>query len=111
MPDRIDEVLDLYRTSGDRRYGEHVTQLEHALQTAWLASRDAGGAVDDELVAAALLHDVAHLLEPEDDGGVDLDHETVGADLLARWFGPGITEPVRLHVEAKRYLCVTDARR
>src|SRR5690606_17566291 len=83
MPARsIDEVLALFETWGVQRYDEDVTQLDHALQTAALA-RDAGAT--DELVAAALLHDVGHLLELRAGGRadgqveVDLGHEGRGA--------------------------------
>lgn len=106
----VDEVIELWRTKGGSNYGsEPVTQLEHALQTATLA-RNAGA--DDELVTAALLHDVGHLLHdlPDDapEAGIDDRHEYAGYNWLARHFGPGVSEPVRLHVAAKRYLCTTD---
>jgi phosphonate degradation associated HDIG domain protein len=87
-----------------------VSQLEHALQAAHHAEQ-AGSA--DELVVAALLHDMGHLIHklPEDcaDHGIDDRHEKLGQAWLARHFGPEVTEPVRLHVAAKRYLCATDA--
>ena len=58
---------------------------------------------------AALLHDVGHLLDGQDedlaDRGVDGRHEEAGCAWLARHFGPEVTEPIRLHVAAKRYLC------
>ncbi len=54
------------------------------------------------------MHDVGHLLqrhgEDAADRGIDAHHERIGAAWLAKAFGPGVTEPVRLHVEAKRYL-------
>lgn len=84
--------------------GESVTQLQHALQCAALA-REAGAA--PALVAAALLHDLGHL---SDTGGDAADpHERLAARLLARLFRPDVTEPIRLHVAAKRYLCAVDA--
>src|SRR5690349_24326992 len=55
------------------------------------------------LVAAALLHDVGHLRSE-----TDARHGTGGARWLAQWFGPEVTEPVRLHVAAKRYLCAVE---
>jgi gamma-butyrobetaine dioxygenase len=80
------------------------------LQTAALA--EAGGA-HPALVAAALLHDIGHFTGPVSGNelmtGVDNHHCRVGADLLAMWFPAAVTEPVRLHVAAKRYLCATDA--
>lgn len=94
----------------DQLYDEAITELEHGLQCAALAQRD--GASDAE-VAAALLHDVGHLLVgdlfPLDTPlQKDWKHEEVGARYLARWFGPEVTEPVRLHVAAKRYLVATE---
>jgi len=105
----VDEVLDLYVRWGEDRYDEEVTQLAHALQTAALAS--AAGAAD-ELVAAALLHDVGHLLHVRDGvaaaGGVDLRHEAAGAAWLAPLFPAAVTGPIALHVRAKRYRCAVD---
>ncbi len=105
----LDEVLGLYRTLGTHRYDEVVTQLDHALQCAALARRDGA---DDELVAAALLHDVGHLLHLRDgaDGpaAADLHHEARGSAWLASLFGPGVTEPIAGHVRAKRYLVAVE---
>jgi phosphonate degradation associated HDIG domain protein len=108
--DAINFVVRLFKQRGGAAYiGEAVSQTEHALQTAW-AAEQAG--VGDALVAAALLHDVGHLLHdlPEDcaRAGVDDAHEERGARWLARHFGPEVAEPVRLHVAAKRFLCATD---
>jgi phosphonate degradation associated HDIG domain protein len=105
-----DSILDLLARGGATAYfGEPVSQLEHALQTAALAERDQAA---DPLVVAALLHDIGHLLDrPEATTlapGVDAQHEEVGNRWLARHFGPAITEPIRLHVAAKRYLCVVE---
>ena len=90
-------------------FGEPVTQKEHALQCGWLAEREGAAAA---LVVAALLHDVGHLLssESEDaaDRGIDQLHQDAGQRWLSQFFGPDVTEPVRLHVDAKRYLCATD---
>lgn len=109
-PDPTTEALDLFRRKGDSEYGgEAVTQLEHGLQAAAAAIRDGA---DHPLVAAALLHDVGHLLHdlPDDapEQGVDDLHEQIGAEWLAARFIPATAEPARLHVAAKRYLCATD---
>jgi len=108
--DIVDYILDLFETRGPAAYlGEPVSQTEHALQTAHLAVQDGAS---DALVAAALLHDIGHLLGVEDDPaerGIDAVHEQSGCAWLARHFGPEVTEPVRLHVLAKRYLCAVDA--
>ena len=106
-----EEIIDLFRERGDSEYGgEAVTQLEHALQAAQLAQQENAHA---ELVVAALLHDVGHLLHdlPDDapDTGVDDHHENSGFHFLKSLFPPSVVEPVRMHVDAKRYLCAIDA--
>jgi [1-hydroxy-2-(trimethylamino)ethyl]phosphonate dioxygenase len=106
----VDEILELFAQRGDSRYGgEAVSQRAHALQAATLAEQS--GAAPD-LIAAALLHDVGHLLHdlPADapDRGTDDRHETTGWRFLQARFPPAVVEPVRLHVAAKRYLCAVD---
>jgi len=110
MQPSLDAIGELFEARGTSQYGgEAVTQLEHALQAAALAVADGA---DDALVAAALLHDVGHLLHdlPTDapDIGIDDHHENAAARMLAGLFGPEVSEPVRLHVAAKRYLTGTD---
>lgn len=105
------QIFELFQTRGQGAYfGEGVSQLDHALQAAWLAERSNASPA---LVAAALLHDIGHLIHgmPEDiaDQGLDGLHENAGAGWLAKHFGPEVTEPIRLHVDAKRYLCYADA--
>jgi gamma-butyrobetaine dioxygenase len=105
------EVRSIYGRLGSGAYfGERVSMLEHGLQAAHFAT--VMGA-PDTLVLAALLHDVGHLLEavPEaiEDWVSDARHEITGARWLAQRFAPAVSEPVRLHVPAKRYLCATDA--
>lgn len=107
----IDEIQKCFELRGDSEYGgESVTQLEHALQCAWLAEQES---VEDHLVVAALLHDVGHLLHdlPDDapDQGIDDCHENLGYRYLTEHFDNSICEPVRLHVAAKRYLCTIDS--
>ncbi|MCS6866865.1 MAG: HD domain-containing protein [Gemmataceae bacterium] len=101
---RIDQ---LFAERGSSEYhGEAVTQLEHALQAATLAEQDGQ---PPQVIAAALLHDIGHLLHGwgEDylDRHLNDQHEDLGARFLAHAFGPAVTEPIRLHVAAKRYLC------
>jgi phosphonate degradation associated HDIG domain protein len=105
----VTEVVGLYQRFGTDHYDEDLSQLAHALQTATLA-RDAGAS--DELTAAALLHDVGHLLDIRDGNAAgashDLRHEATGARYLARLYGPAVTGPIALHVRAKRYRCAVD---
>lgn len=110
-PTTVEELFALYEEKGDEPYGESITQNQHALQCAALARR---AGASDELVVAALFHDVGHLaadvmndagfvLEVDDD-----DHEEIGAQILAPLFGPDVAGPVALHVTAKRWRCARD---
>ncbi|MCK6451454.1 MAG: HD domain-containing protein [Alphaproteobacteria bacterium] len=128
--ERAGEVLDLIVREGAAWYGtERVTQLQHALQAARLAEREGASPA---LVAAALLHDIGHLMakdrpaavDPAADSNVgargstraapgerrqhDDRHEHIAGGLLVRLFGTAVAEPVRLHVDAKRFLCATE---
>lgn len=110
MDPRTQHLLKLWHTRGNSRYGgEAVSQLQHALQTAWLAEQEGASPA---LVTAALLHDVGHVLHqlPEDAPDQDIDdvHEQLGARWLVKHFPDEVSEPVRLHVMAKRYLCYAD---
>jgi len=104
----IDDIIELYRTAGAARYGmEAINQEQHALQCALLAEQAGGGA---ELVTAALLHDLGHLVAPERKPQAaeknDL-HEFAAIPFLRGTFGKAVIEPIRMHVDAKRYLCAT----
>ena len=105
-----DEIFAVYARRGSGAYfGEQVSMTEHGLQAAhFAAAADAPPA----LVVAALLHDVGHLIVdvPDDiaDWDSDARHEQSGARWLAERFAMDVTEPVRLHVPAKRYLCATN---
>ena len=108
--DIVDFILDLFAHQGANEYmGEAVTMSQHMEQSAACAQADGAG---DELVIAALLHDIGHFIgeHPIDalENGIDNIHETVGADFLRAHFPDNVSEPVRLHVAAKRYLCATD---
>lgn len=99
----VDELLDLYDRWGPDHYDEELSQLDHALQTAALA--EAAGA-PDEIVVAALLHDVGHLLDLRGDPAGP--HERIGPAHLAGLFPDAVRAPIALHVEAKRYLCAAE---
>jgi phosphonate degradation associated HDIG domain protein len=94
---------------GHEGYGEGVSQLEHALQCALCAERDGASPA---LITATLLHDIGHMLHelPEDiaDQGIDTEHESLGSAWLSQYFGLDVSEPVRLHVDAKRYLAAME---
>jgi phosphonate degradation associated HDIG domain protein len=102
--------MTLFGRLGNALYfGEPVSQTEHALQTAWLAEQ--AGATPT-LIAAALLHDIGHLLVNEDDPpeatSGDPGHAEAGATFLTGGFPEAVVAPVRLHVAAKRFLCTTE---
>jgi phosphonate degradation associated HDIG domain protein len=106
----VDELIALYASYGGEMYGgESLTQLAHGLQSAALA--EAEGA-SEALIAAALLHDVGHLVDKHAPGaarkGIDRQHEDIGSGYLTRWFRPEVTEPIRRHVAAKRCLVTTE---
>lgn len=107
----LDDIKTLFERRGDEMYaGEPVTQAEHALQTAALA--EAAGA-DDELVTACLLHDLGHLLQDLGETptlrGVDDVHQYAALPFLRGLFPERVLGGIRLHVDAKRYLCATRA--
>jgi [1-hydroxy-2-(trimethylamino)ethyl]phosphonate dioxygenase len=106
----IDLIEDIFlRRGADSYLGERVTMSEHMLQAAQLAEAEDGS---DAMIAAALLHDIGHYADefPEDalERGIDNRHEVAGGRLLEPFFPPEVTEPVRLHVATKRYLCAVD---
>ncbi|MGH8140535.1 MAG: HD domain-containing protein [Steroidobacteraceae bacterium] len=105
-----DEVFMIFQTRGAGAYfGERVSMIEHSLQAAHFARQENAPAA---LVVAALLHDIGHLVEavPDaiEDWTADAHHEAVGSRWLAQRLRPEVSEPVRLHVPAKRYLCARD---
>jgi phosphonate degradation associated HDIG domain protein len=103
----IPDICALFDRHGGRMYsGEPVTQLEHALQTAHAA--EAAGA-DVPLITASLLHDLGHFLNDQGETptarGIDDVHQYFALPFLRPLFDADVLEPIRLHVEAKRYLC------
>ena len=111
MPEGIVEfIADIFERRGAEAYlGEPVTVSEHMLQSAWLAEQENA---EDELVAAALLHDIGHFTSEfgtySPDDVEDKHHDEAGGDVLAPYFSPVVVACVRMHVAAKRYLCATD---
>lgn len=105
----IDLIFALFDRHGNDRYGEDTTQLSHALQCATLARAQK---CTDALIAAALLHDVGQFVEDAglmaERSGIDARHEDLGYRLLSTAFPAAVTDPIRLHVAAKRYLCAVD---
>ena len=108
----IDDIVGLFTTRGQTQYGrEAVSQLDHALQCAQLAEQAGESA---ETIAAALLHDLGHLIAAEqaeraDDrqDGDDL-HQFIALPFLRSRFPEAVLAPVRMHVAAKRYLCAVE---
>jgi phosphonate degradation associated HDIG domain protein len=111
--DLISRIEAMFERHGAERYEsgtcDSVSQLEHALQCAALA--EAAGA-EAPLITAALLHDVGHLLDgvrgDEAVRGIDDGHERLGVLFLRAAFPAAVLEPIRLHVDAKRYLCAVE---
>lgn len=107
MTDILEQLSEIFAAEGAHEYlGEDVTMGQHMLQAA-VGAHEAGAKAS--LVAAALLHDIGYF----SDVRMTLDekdraHDEAGARFLGRSFGPEITEPVRLHVTAKRYLCAVE---
>ena len=106
----IDDIRSLFDQYGALAYsGEPVSQLEHALQSAALAEHDGAAS---ELVAAALLHDLGHLLNRHGDTpterGIDDLHQYFALPFLRANFSDAVLEPIKLHVDAKRCLCAID---
>jgi phosphonate degradation associated HDIG domain protein len=112
MMNLIERIEAIFERHGRKLYdgerAEPVAALAHALQCAQLAE---WAQADPPLVAAALLHDIGHFIDaPPDADGEDDAHELRAIPFLAAGFGADVLEPVRLHVQAKRYLVATDVR-
>ncbi|ALE58745.1 HD domain-containing protein [Paraburkholderia sp. RL17-368-BIF-A] len=106
----VSDIRSLFEQYGGIAYsGEPVTQLQHALQSGVLAE-EAGA--NDELVAAAFLHDLGHLLNLQGatptERGIDDLHQYFALPFLRAVLPDAVLEPIRLHVDAKRCLCAID---
>ena len=103
----IEALTDVLEQQGAEQYGsERVSQLQHALQCAWLAEKEEH---DVSLITAALLHDIGHLRHQFGEDhvlrGIDDRHEDIGYKYLSQHFPDAVCKPVQMHVDAKRYLC------
>ncbi len=109
----LNDISSLLNTQGSKQYGgEAVSQLEHALQCAYLAEC---AQETEETITAALLHDIGHMLrsesgEPivEHNENTDDLHQYVALPFIRNLFSDAVLEPIKLHVDAKRYLCAVD---
>ena len=109
--ERVTLLFKYLKEKGQSKYDEAVTQYEHAVQSACLANNEQAG---NELVVAALFHDIGHLIADEHKHQTsflndDLYHEEVAASFLADLFPQAVIDPIRLHVPAKRFLCTIDS--
>ena len=82
----MDDIYNLYKSYGSRDYiSENISQIEHALQCAEQAKKEEAPI---EIVLAALLHDIGHLLglaypsTPSRKTMKIVKHEHLGADYL-----------------------------
>ena len=102
----IDKIIKKYQTNKNFYLGEKVTIAEHMIQTAMLAEKNNS---PQSLICACLLHDIGHFIIQDPDQlvskSVDGKHEDIGFNFLKNYFKPEVTEPIKLHVNAKRYLC------
>jgi predicted HD phosphohydrolase len=84
LPDHI--LASLHKLDGSFE-GYPVTRLEHSLQAATRALADGA---DDELVVAALIHDLGDELAP-------YNHAAIAADILRPYVRPEVTWIVEQH--------------
>ncbi|MEN4918579.1 phosphonate degradation HD-domain oxygenase [Achromobacter spanius] len=106
----LQDIEQLFLERGHRSYhGESVSHLRHALQTAALAERHGANA---HLITACLLHDLGHLIADRPGTptlrGIDDKHQYFVLPFLRGLFSAAVLDPIRLHVEAKRYLCYVE---
>ncbi|PRC92773.1 HD domain-containing protein [Solimicrobium silvestre] len=106
----VQHITELFSNADTHLYGgEAITHQQHALQTAWMAEQ---ANEDDALIIACLLHDLGHMLFGQGDEylacGIDDRHEQKIVPFLSLLFPAEVLEPIRWHVDAKRYLCYAD---
>ena len=102
----LDKIINKYHTNNTLYIGEKVTITEHMVQTAMLAEQNHSS---ESLICACLLHDYGHFIIEDPNHlvskSIDGQHENIGFNFLKNYFKPEVYEPIRLHVQAKRYLC------
>ena len=102
----IEKIVEKFQTNTTLYIGEKVTIAEHMIQTAMMAEKNKS---NESLICASLLHDYGHFIidDPNElvEKSVDGKHEDIGYNFLKIYFRPEVTEPIKLHVQAKRYLC------
>ena len=105
----LTDIEKLFDQRGHEQYtGEPVTQLQHALQSGFLGEQ---AGASDELVTAAFLHDLGHMLhdlgETPSIHGVDDVHQYRVLPFLRGLFPDSVINAIQRHVDAKRYLRAT----
>ena len=102
----VDKIINKYQTNNSLYIGEKVTITEHMVQTAMLAEQNHS---PESLICACLLHDYGHFIIEDPDHlvskSIDGKHEDIAFNFLKNYFKPEVSEPIKLHVQAKRYLC------
>ncbi len=109
IKDPVGFLLSVMESQAGFKNFEGISRLEHGLQSATNAEQNGATSA---LIVASLLHDIGSILRanhPDLAGDPERGHEEIGAKVLVRWFGPEVTEPIALHVMAKRYLVATEA--
>ena len=102
----LNKIISNFKNNKRLYIGEKVTMSEHMIQTAMIAEENNSS---KSLICACLLHDYGHFIVDDPDllvsKELDGKHEEIGFDFLKKYFLPEVTEPIKLHVLAKRYLC------
>ena len=103
--DIIEKIISNFKNNKSLYIGEKVTIAEHMIQSAMMAEKSKS---KDYLVCSCLLHDYGHFILDDPDELVkenkDGRHEDIGYEYLKKFFKKEIVEPIKHHVQAKRYL-------
>ena len=101
----VDKIITNFTNNKSLYIGEKVTMSEHMIQTAMLAEK---AKCNDDLICSCLLHDYGHFILDNPDKlvkeNLDGKHEDIGYEYLKNIFKKEIIEPIKYHVQAKRYL-------